>query len=190
MLGKKHPSTLTSINNLASVLSGQGRYKEAEMTHCQALAYRQILKASSHISELSLDLNAISNDNSIPSVSSFTFGVSALSQSSAEELLSAAEEFASLLVNDETLKPLYKYALKSDSIGLKRFVRNFCQLLRLYLKELKHNAYNRLQVLAAQLVHSCVEYISNTIYAHYDHDYHNIAKEMKDLGSQMSDHAR
>ena len=30
MLGKEHPSTLTSMNNLASVLSGQGKYDEAE----------------------------------------------------------------------------------------------------------------------------------------------------------------
>lgn len=27
MLGKKHPSTLTSINNLAGVLSRQGKYE-------------------------------------------------------------------------------------------------------------------------------------------------------------------
>ena len=30
MLGKEHPSTLTSIDNLANVLSRQGKYEEAE----------------------------------------------------------------------------------------------------------------------------------------------------------------
>ena len=30
VLGKEHPSTLTSMNNLASVLSRQGKYDEAE----------------------------------------------------------------------------------------------------------------------------------------------------------------
>ena len=190
VLGKKHPSTLTSMNNLASVLSGQGRYEEAETMHRQALAYRQILEASSYISESSLDPNAISDEDSLPSISSFAFGASASSQSSAEELFSAAEEFASLLVNDETLKPLYEHVLKSDSIGPERFVRNFCRLLRLYSKELKHDAHDRLQVSAAQLVRSRAEYISNTIRAHYDHDYHNTVQEMKDLGSQTSDHAR
>ena len=30
VLGKEHPSTLTSMNNLAEVLSRQGKYDEAE----------------------------------------------------------------------------------------------------------------------------------------------------------------
>ena len=33
MLGKEHPSTLTSMNNLAKVLSGQGKDDEAEEMH-------------------------------------------------------------------------------------------------------------------------------------------------------------
>ena len=33
MLGKEHPSTLTSMNNLALVLSRQGRYEEAEVIY-------------------------------------------------------------------------------------------------------------------------------------------------------------
>ncbi len=33
MLGKEHPDTLTSMNNLALVLSSQGKYKEAEEMH-------------------------------------------------------------------------------------------------------------------------------------------------------------
>ena len=41
VLGKKHPSTLRSMNNLAEVLSSQGKYKEAEEMHRQALALRE-----------------------------------------------------------------------------------------------------------------------------------------------------
>ena len=190
VLGKEHPDTLGSMNNLASVLSRQGNYEEAERIYRQMPAFRQTLEMSSYISELSLGPNAISDDDSLPSVSSIAFGASASSQSSAEELLSAAEEFAALLVNNEILKPLYKRALESDSIGPERFVRNFCRLLRLYSKELKDDAHNRLQESAAQLVRSRAEYISNTIRAHYDHNYHNMAKWMKDLGSQTSDHIR
>ena len=33
MLGKEHPDTLTSTNNLALVLSSQGKSKEAEEMH-------------------------------------------------------------------------------------------------------------------------------------------------------------
>ena len=41
MLGKEHPDTLTSKNNLAEVLSSQGNYEEAEQIHRQALALRE-----------------------------------------------------------------------------------------------------------------------------------------------------
>ena len=37
MLGPKHPHTLSSINNLASVLDSQGKYEEAEVMHRWAL---------------------------------------------------------------------------------------------------------------------------------------------------------
>ena len=35
--GKEHPSTLTSVNNLALVLSSQGKYEEAERMNRLAL---------------------------------------------------------------------------------------------------------------------------------------------------------
>ena len=40
-LGVEHPDTLTSMNNLASVLDNQGKYEEAEEIHRQALALRE-----------------------------------------------------------------------------------------------------------------------------------------------------
>jgi Tetratricopeptide repeat len=33
VLGKEHPDTLTSMNNLALVLSQQGKYEQAEEMH-------------------------------------------------------------------------------------------------------------------------------------------------------------
>ena len=44
MLGKGHPSTLTSMNNLASVLSRQGKYEEAEGLQVQVMETRNRLK--------------------------------------------------------------------------------------------------------------------------------------------------
>jgi hypothetical protein len=41
VLGKEHPNTLTSMNNLAAVLSGQGKYEQAEEIHRQALGLRE-----------------------------------------------------------------------------------------------------------------------------------------------------
>ena len=38
MLGEEHPSTLTSMNNVALVLSREGSYEEAEQIHRLALA--------------------------------------------------------------------------------------------------------------------------------------------------------
>ncbi len=52
MLGKEHPNTLTSINNLAGVLSSQGKYKEAEEMHKQVLALREMVLGKEHPSTL------------------------------------------------------------------------------------------------------------------------------------------
>ncbi|CAG8196671.1 unnamed protein product, partial [Penicillium olsonii] len=44
VLGREHPSTLTSVNNLGSVLDGQGKYEEAEAMHRRALeGYEEVL---------------------------------------------------------------------------------------------------------------------------------------------------
>ncbi len=48
MLGKENPSTLTSMNNLAEVLSSQGKYDEAEEMHRQALALRETVLGKEH----------------------------------------------------------------------------------------------------------------------------------------------
>ena len=48
MLGKEHSDTLTSLNNLASVLSSQGEYKEAEEMHRQLLVLKERIPGMKH----------------------------------------------------------------------------------------------------------------------------------------------
>ncbi|KAK3352633.1 hypothetical protein B0T25DRAFT_189556 [Lasiosphaeria hispida] len=53
MLGKEHPSTLSSMNNLALVLDSQGKYEEAEQMHRQALQLMEKMLGKEHPSTLS-----------------------------------------------------------------------------------------------------------------------------------------
>lgn len=48
MLGKEHPNTLSSMNNLAWVLVRQGNYDEAEQIHRQTLALRETVLGKEH----------------------------------------------------------------------------------------------------------------------------------------------
>ncbi|KAK0745442.1 P-loop containing nucleoside triphosphate hydrolase protein [Schizothecium vesticola] len=52
VLGKEHPSTLGSMNNLALVLDSQGKYEEAEQMHRQALQLREKVLGKEHPSTL------------------------------------------------------------------------------------------------------------------------------------------
>jgi tetratricopeptide (TPR) repeat protein len=48
VLGREHPDTLTSMNNLASVLNSQGKYEEAEAMNRQTLATREKVLGREH----------------------------------------------------------------------------------------------------------------------------------------------
>ncbi|KAL6153466.1 hypothetical protein ACJQWK_11234 [Exserohilum turcicum] len=48
VLGSKHPNTLTSVNNLGSVLERQGKYEEAEAMHRRALEAREEVLGREH----------------------------------------------------------------------------------------------------------------------------------------------
>ena len=48
VLGQEHPDTLTSMNNLAMVLSSQGKYEEAEEMHRQTLELREKVLGKEH----------------------------------------------------------------------------------------------------------------------------------------------
>ena len=52
MLGAENPSTLTSMNKLALVLSRQGKYKQAEQMYRQALRLRETVLGKEHTSTL------------------------------------------------------------------------------------------------------------------------------------------
>jgi tetratricopeptide (TPR) repeat protein len=47
-LGKEHPDTLMSMNNLAAVLRQQGKYEEAEQMHRQTLGLRERVLGKEH----------------------------------------------------------------------------------------------------------------------------------------------
>jgi hypothetical protein len=48
VLGKEHPDTLTTMNNLANVLSDQGKYEQAEEMHRQTLGLRETVLGKEH----------------------------------------------------------------------------------------------------------------------------------------------
>lgn len=60
LLGKEHPSTLTSMANLASTFRDIGRWKEAEKLEMQMMKIRKRLLGEEHRSRLnSMDQNLI-----------------------------------------------------------------------------------------------------------------------------------
>jgi len=52
LLGKEHPSTLTSVSNLAAVLQNQGKYEAAEAMNRRALEGREKVLGKEHPSTL------------------------------------------------------------------------------------------------------------------------------------------
>jgi hypothetical protein len=48
VLGKEHPGTLTSMNNLAGVLREQGKYEQAEEMHRQVLGLSETVLGKEH----------------------------------------------------------------------------------------------------------------------------------------------
>ena len=52
VLGPEHPSTLTSMSNLAGVLDSQGKYEEAEAMNRQTLARREKVLGPEHLDTL------------------------------------------------------------------------------------------------------------------------------------------
>ncbi|KAK7990391.1 kinesin light chain 1 [Apiospora arundinis] len=57
VLGREHPSTLTSMNNLAEVLRQQGKYEEAEQMHRQTLELRKKVLGREHPDTLTSIMN-------------------------------------------------------------------------------------------------------------------------------------
>jgi hypothetical protein len=67
ILGKNHPDTLGSLNNLANSLYHQGKYGEAEMIHRQAFQLMEIVLGKDHPHTLvSMDNLALSRQAGHP----------------------------------------------------------------------------------------------------------------------------
>ena len=60
VLGKEHPDTLRSMNNLALILNNQGKYEEAEQIHQQALQFRERVLGKEHPNTLT-SMNNLAN---------------------------------------------------------------------------------------------------------------------------------
>lgn len=124
--------------------------------------------------ESAVEDSVFGDTSSVSSLADTTFsdqGASLSSQSSTEELITAADELVALLQADKELKPLYTIALTKASFGAERFERNFHRLLKMYAKDLKAEAKEPLHYMAAQLTYSRARYVVNAIRKQYDQDY-------------------
>jgi Tfp pilus assembly protein PilF len=48
VLGREHPDTIVSVNNLGLVLGNRGKYEEAEVMHRRALEAREEVREREH----------------------------------------------------------------------------------------------------------------------------------------------
>jgi hypothetical protein len=107
-----------------------------------------------------------SNDGSIFSIESLASSATDLSKASgysALQIATATRELVLILQDDEVLRPLYVAAIRSDIIGPQRFANNFRRLLKRFSENLKDEARDRLDYLAAQLVALKARYLAKSI---------------------------
>ncbi|KAL9580065.1 MAG: hypothetical protein Q9203_006455 [Teloschistes exilis] len=95
----------------------------------------------------------------LESLPSLSFGSSASSFGTSEELNGAVEELADLLLKDEILKPLYEMALKL--LTTDRFERNFSRLLRVFATDLKREAQNHQEASVVRFVAARATYVAS-----------------------------
>ena len=113
------------------------------------------------------------------------------SQSSTNELLSAADELINVLANDEVLKPLFRAAMHVETIGGDRFESEFGHLLVLCSQELDKEAQQELQNDLVWLVRVYATYVTNRLRAmHEDPGYDNKAKEIENLETRRDRSSR
>lgn len=109
---------------------------------------------------------ASSNDKSTFSIDSLASSATDLSKASgysALQIATATKELVSILQNDEVLQPLYTAAIRSEVIGPQRFANNFRRLLKKYSENLKDEALDRLDYLAARLVALKARHLAESI---------------------------
>ncbi|KAJ4357180.1 uncharacterized protein N0V89_001755 [Didymosphaeria variabile] len=108
---------------------------------------------------------ASSDEGSIFSIASLASSATDLSKASgysATQIATATREVLLILRDDEVLQPLYKTAIEGD-IGPDRFVNNFRRLLKLYAEDLKEEARDRIEFLAARLVAVKARHLAESI---------------------------
>lgn len=105
------------------------------------------------------------DSSSAPSSSSSIFdGVSASSKSSVERPPDFAEELLSAFVNNITLVPLFRLALKCNP---NQFIKTFTVLLRLYSKDLDHVSSSPLEKDASMVIKARSRYIASHLEAYF-----------------------
>ena len=191
--GEAWPKSLQTLQSLKQLRGVDGRpkvppKKRQKLSNCISsrnspyadlgLAFdaREWSSSSSQneTTEIAVEDSVFGDTSSVSSLADTTFsdqGASLSSQSSTEDLITAADELVALLQADKELKPLYTIALTKASLGAERFERNFHRLLKMYAKDLKVEAKEPLHYMAAQLTYSRARYVVNAIRKQYDQDY-------------------
>ena len=195
-LGREHPRTLTSMANLAGNYQKQGRWDDAKELQVQVLEISKRVFGPDHpvtvsrINDRALNYawtstaNVVSawNDDDVVSLPSLTDG-STLKSSQGDDR-EAAEEFATLLINDETLKALFQVAL--EKIGTQRFRRNTVKILKDFARNLRQEANSELQQASVELVRLRAQYIVSWISQNLDpnRNQSTVHREMDGLSAQ------
>lgn len=144
-------------------------FNTAEKRDEHVLAHLQVMESQQSTAE---EDDACFDSDSVSAKSSrdeSVFSVGGTSQISSRSSIRnevnrlATEELATLLLDDESLKPLYVSAIESKKIGAERFERNFRRLLNQYSIDLKREAESNDQRTAASLVRSRSRFIATYI---------------------------
>jgi hypothetical protein len=109
------------------------------------------------------------DDGDVFSVASFTTSATGLSEGSGftpVQIATAAQELISIFRDDKLLQPLYTAAIRG-SIGPHKFANKFRRLLRTYGEELKAEAREYIDNLAARLVMLRAKHITDAIVKRY-----------------------
>jgi tetratricopeptide (TPR) repeat protein len=151
VLTEDHPSRLVSQHELARAYQVSGQVKEAgkllesilDMNHPSAITTMNDQDISDLISILSVDVPPSLTSGSTLSDTPISTGT--------------AQEFAEMLLSDETLQPLFPAAF--ERVGPERFKRNLFRLITKYAIDLRAEASTSNQRGAAGLVGSRANYI-------------------------------
>jgi len=163
---KPHFSWRTEIGVEPSVIfcsASNGTEDQSLQTAIAAYATREtsIHRTLEAIVAPSTGKHATHDDDysSAPSSSSSLFdGTSASSKSTVERPPDFVEELLSAFVNNVTLVPLFRLALKCDS---NKFIKTFTALLRLYSKDLGHVSSSPLEKNASMIIRARSRYIAS-----------------------------